>query len=92
MVFKQFQYRQNDIVYVAKSGRFGLFGVMETAGPIDSDIGGLFIQFDRWGDGTAGRKLAKFVQTCNKNVEYFLLNIVEKDNFNQYFVENIRIR
>lgn len=38
MVFQQFQYRNHDVIHVTETGRFEFFRMMQTAGPIDTNI------------------------------------------------------
>ena len=62
MIFQKFENSDDDVVDVAKAGRFRLLGVMKSSGPVDGDVGLLLVQFHSPGNGTTRRDLAEFVQ------------------------------
>ena len=63
VIFKKFENGDDDIIDVAETRRLGLFGVMKSSGPVDGDVGLLFVQFHSPGDGTSRRDLAELVQS-----------------------------
>ena len=63
MIFKKFENGDDDVVDVAETRRLGLFGVMKSSGPVDGDVGLLFVQFHSPGDGTTRRNLAELIQS-----------------------------
>ena len=46
-VLEQFKNGQNNIIDVAEARRFGFLRVMQTAGPVDRDIGQFLVQLHR---------------------------------------------
>jgi hypothetical protein len=60
---EQFEYGQDAIVDVTKAGCFGFFGVVESPGPIDDNVGRVFVETRRSPDRTGRVELTKFVQS-----------------------------
>lgn len=59
MDLEQLENTQNDVVDITKPRRFGLLGVMQTTGPIESNISVTAVELDGGADGAAGGGLAE---------------------------------
>ena len=52
MILEQLEDGESNVVDVAEAGSLGLLGVVETSGPVDSNVGGLLVQLHRRCDGS----------------------------------------
>lgn len=56
---EQLKNAEDDIIDITEAGGLGLLGVVETAGPVEGDIGVLAVELDGGADGAAGGGLAE---------------------------------
>ena len=63
MVLEEFKNGKDNVVDIAESRCLALLGVMEASGPVDGNLGRLFVQLHRRGNRTSGRELAELVET-----------------------------
>lgn len=63
MVFQKLENGQDNVVDITEAGSFGLLGVVKSTGPVDGNIGGLLVQFDGRGHGSAPGELTELVKS-----------------------------
>ena len=62
-LLEQFENGQNNVIDVAEARRFGFLGVMQTASPVDRDIGQFLVQFHCASQRATSGDLTELVET-----------------------------